>query len=84
MKLILATSKFCGPCHLLKRRLNDENIEVDTIDMEENIDAFRQYNIKGVPRLVVIEEDTVTESIQGVDDIIKKIKQHVKSKKESQ
>ena len=78
MKLILATSKFCGPCHILKRKLQDDNLEVETIDMEENTDKFRHYGVRSVPRLLIVENDEVTEVIQGSDDIIKKIKEHAK------
>ena len=78
MKIILATSKFCGPCHILKRKLQDDKLEVETIDMEENTDKFRQYGVRSVPRLLVVEDDEVTEVIQGSDDIIKKIKEHAK------
>jgi glutaredoxin len=78
MKLILATSKFCGPCHLIKRKLQDDNLEVEIIDMEENTDKFRQYGVRSVPRLLIVENEEVTEVIQGSDEIIKKIKEHVK------
>jgi glutaredoxin len=78
MKLILATSKFCGPCHILKRKLQDDNLEVETIDMEENTDKFRHYGVRSVPRLLIVENDEVTEVIQGSDEIIKKIKEHAK------
>jgi glutaredoxin len=78
MKLILATSKFCGPCHLIKRKLQDDNLEVETIDMEENTDKFRHYGVRSVPRLLVVENEEVTEVIQGSDEIIKTIKEHVK------
>jgi glutaredoxin len=78
MKLILATSKFCGPCHLIKRKLQDDNLEVETIDMEENTDKFRHYGVRSVPRLLIVENEEVTEVIQGSDEIIKKIKEHVK------
>jgi glutaredoxin len=78
MKLILATSKFCGPCHLLKRKLQDDKLEVETIDMEEDTDKFRHYSVRSVPRLLVIENDEVTETIQGSDEIIKRIKEHAK------
>ena len=78
MKLILATSKFCGPCHLLKRKLQDDKLEVETIDMEEDTDKFRHYGVRSVPRLLVIENDEVTETIQGSDEIIKRIKEHAK------
>jgi glutaredoxin len=78
MKLILATSKFCGPCHILKRKLQDDNLEVETIDMEEDTDKFRHYGVRSVPRLLIVENDEVTEVIQGSDEIIKKIKEHAK------
>jgi glutaredoxin len=78
MKLILATSKFCGPCHLIKRKLQDDNLEVETIDMEEDTDKFRHYGVRSVPRLLVVENEEVTEVIQGSDEIIKTIKEHVK------
>jgi glutaredoxin len=78
MKLILATSKFCGPCHLIKRKLQDDNLEVETIDMEENTDKFRYYGVRSVPRLLIVENEEVTEVIQGSDEIIKKIKEHAK------
>jgi glutaredoxin len=78
MKLILATSKFCGPCALLKRKLQDDKLEVETIDMEEHTDKFRHYGVRSVPRLLVVEDEEVTEVIQGSDDIIKKIKEHAK------
>jgi glutaredoxin len=78
MKLILATSKFCGPCHLIKRKLQDDNLEVETIDMEENTDKFRHYGVRSVPRLLIVENEEVTEVIQGSDEIIKTIKEHVK------
>jgi glutaredoxin len=83
MKLILATSKFCGPCALLKRKLQSDKLEVETIDMEEDTDKFRQYGVRSVPRLLVVEDDEVTEVIQGNDEIIKKIKEHDQNQKVS-
>lgn len=78
MKLVLATSAFCGPCHLLKRKLADEKLEVETIDMEQNTDKFREYDVRAVPRLIIIEDGIVTARIQGIEDILKKIKEHAK------
>jgi thioredoxin-related protein len=76
MKLILATANFCGPCQLLKRKISDEKLEVEMVEMESNMDLFKKYNVKAVPRLLVIENDELKESIQGMEDIIKKIKEH--------
>ena len=76
MKLILATANFCGPCQLLKRKISDEKLEVEMVEMESNMDLFKKYNVKAVPRLLVIENDELKESVQGMEDIIKKIKEH--------
>jgi thiol-disulfide isomerase/thioredoxin len=76
MKLILATANFCGPCQLLKRKISDEKLEVEMVEMESNMDLFKKYNVKAVPRLLVVENDELKESIQGMEDIIKKIKEH--------
>ena len=46
------------------------------VEMESNMDLFKKYNVKAVPRLLVIENDELKESIQGMEDIIKKIKEH--------
>ena len=76
MKLILATSSFCGPCLILKRKIADEKLEVETIEMESDPSLFKKYNVRSVPRLLVIDEDVLQESVQGIEDIIKKIKEH--------
>ena len=78
MKLILATSSFCGPCHILKRKISDEKLEVETIEMESDPSLFKKYNVRSVPRLLVIDEDVLQEPVQGIEDIIKKINEHAK------
>jgi glutaredoxin len=78
MKLILATSSFCGPCHILKRKITDEKLEVETVEMESDPSLFKKYSVRAVPRLLVIEDDVLQESVQGIEDIIKKIKEHAK------
>ena len=83
MKLILATSTFCGPCSLIKRRIQDENLQVEIVNMEEQPEKFKQFGVRSVPRLVVLENNEVVEIIQGSDDIIKKIKQNAQDQKVS-
>lgn len=51
---------------------------METIDLEQDTERFREYDIRAVPRLVVIEDGVVTERIQGIEDIIKKIKNYAK------
>lgn len=71
---ILATNKTCGPCTVLKNKLRTLKIEVTTKDYSNNEDKafFHDYDIRSVPRLVVVEDGKV-DIIQGIDDIIKAI-----------
>jgi glutaredoxin len=79
MKLILATAKFCGPCSQLKNKLKAASLEVETIEFENDTEFFKKHGVKSVPRLVVVDDDDNTvELIQGMDDIITKIKDHAK------
>jgi thiol-disulfide isomerase/thioredoxin len=75
-KLLLLTASFCGPCQLLKSKLLKEGLldKVELINMEDNQEPFKKYDIKSVPRLVVETSDTLFEVIQGAEDIIARIK----------
>lgn len=74
-KLILATANFCGPCRVLKTRIEKENLShlIDIQILEDNPDFFKQYSIKSVPKLISIS-DGVVDIIDGSEDIIKEIK----------
>jgi hypothetical protein len=62
---------------MLKNKIKDENLKVEVKDftISEDVEFFRKHNIKLVPRLVVEDGDNV-EIIQGMDDIIKAIKEN--------
>jgi len=74
-KLVLVSASWCGPCHGLKKRLEesglDKKIEIKEADKDSTF--FKEYNIKSVPRLLIMEGDTVIEIIQGADDIYKAV-----------
>ena len=74
-KLILATANFCGPCRVLKTRIEKENLShlIEVQILEDNPDFFKQYSIKSVPKLISIS-DGVVDIIDGSEDIIKEIK----------
>ena len=76
-KKTLLTSKFCGPCCVLKSKLALLKLTVDTKDYANLEDRafFHDYNIKSVPRLVVVSEDGTVEVIQGMEDITKAIQE---------
>jgi predicted thioredoxin/glutaredoxin len=75
-KLLLLTASFCGPCQLLKSKLQKEGLldKVELINMEDNQEPFKKFNVKSVPRLIIETSDTLFEVIQGSEDIIARIK----------
>lgn len=70
----LATSSTCGPCMVIKKKLQALQIEVPVKDASkvEDHEFFKKHNIKSVPRLVIEDGDEVT-IIQGYDDIISEL-----------
>jgi len=53
---------WCGPCQMLSPILEEVSTEVgDTakvlkVDVEENMDFARQYNVRSVPTLIIFKE----------------------------
>jgi hypothetical protein len=76
MKLILASASWCGPCKIIKSKLQSENLieKVEIKDPDTDYAFFKTNNIKSVPRLLVMDGETVVEVIQGADDIIQRIR----------
>jgi hypothetical protein len=74
-KLILATANFCGPCQVLKKQIDKENlshlIEVQTLEEDPNF--FKKYTIKAVPKLLRIDGDAV-DIFSGSEDIMQQIR----------
>jgi glutaredoxin len=72
---ILATSSSCGPCHMIKSKIQKLGLTVDIKDFSDpvNREWFTKHDIKAVPRLVIEDGDDV-QIIQGMDDIIEAIR----------
>lgn len=73
-ELILVTSKTCGPCFMLKNRIEKEGLKVTEYDAYEHLDFIREHDIRSVPRLVVLKDGEPTKVIQGMDEIVERIK----------
>jgi hypothetical protein len=73
-KLILASASFCGPCQLLKSKIAADNLTVEIKNMEDEIEFFREHDIKTVPRLLVLKGDELIDTVSGLDQILQRIK----------
>ncbi len=76
MTVTLLTNKTCGPCMVVKNKLKALNLEVDIKDFSnaDDQEIFRKYSIKSVPRLLIEDDEGNIEIIQGIDDIVDRIK----------
>lgn len=62
---------WCGPCKtytpLLKRQFElNENIQILKLDVEENIDLVREYDIKTVPTIVFFKHEKESVRLCGL------------------
>jgi glutaredoxin len=73
MKTTLATSPTCGPCFVLKNKLKEMNLSVETKDYSDssNLLWFRELGIRSVPTLIVEDEGVVVQKINSVEEILK-------------
>jgi hypothetical protein len=68
---ILATSKFCGPCKLLKVEFEKQGINIEYKDSVEDVTFFIENKIKSVPTLVMPNGDKIT----GAEAIMTSLKE---------
>lgn len=69
-KLLLFTTKTCPNCAMIKKILDEKNIDYDVIDAEENIELTSRYHITSVPTLVV--DDSVYVNASNIISYINK------------
>ena len=68
MKIIRFTASWCGPCKSLAKTLEsiETRIPIEVIDIDENGDLAVEYGIRGVPTLVMLDENNnVTKRMVG-------------------
>jgi thioredoxin 1 len=68
MKRILRfTASWCEPCKALAMNLESANIEmpIEVVDVDVHDDLAREYGIRGVPTLVMLDENIEVKRIVG-------------------
>ena len=72
-KLLIFTAIWCRPCQQLKPYLKDleDFIECNIIDTDDDPALTQQYNIRGVPTIVLVEDDKELARTVGVQSASK-------------
>ena len=67
-KVLRFTASWCQPCKMLARILEDipTDYTIEVIDIDESEELAIQYGVRGVPTLVMLQNDIETKRIVGM------------------
>ncbi len=70
MKILKFSASWCAPCKMLAGMIEnaelDKKVEIQEIDIDENMDMARKFNVRGVPTLVVMEGEAELRRLTGL------------------
>ena len=67
MKILRFTASWCGPCKSLAMNLEQANLQmpIEIIDIDVQSDVAVEYGIRGVPTLVMLDENIEVKRLVG-------------------
>lgn len=70
MKVLKFQASWCQPCKMLGRVIEDAKeqikLPIEEVDIDENMELAKKYNVRGVPMLVVVDDnDNVVRTKNG-------------------
>jgi len=66
-KIIRFTAEWCGPCKTLAKNLESAQIDIpiEVIDIDKDNKLAIEYNVRGIPTLIMINEGKELRRITG-------------------
>ena len=60
-------ASWCGPCKALAKNLEVANIEmpIEVVDIDEQPELATEFGIRGVPTMVMMEDNVATKRLVG-------------------
>lgn len=81
MKILKFAAEWCGPCKMLSATIEKYykgDVQIENIDIDESQEVAIRYNIRGVPTLVLLDDNGVElrrkSGMMMIDDLEKFIK----------
>ncbi len=66
-KIVRFTASWCGPCKMLAKTLEriETDVPIEVIDVDEQPEIATEFGIRGVPTLVMVEDNVATKRLVG-------------------
>lgn len=64
IEVLKFSANWCKPCKILASTLKDA-VEIKSIDVEQDIETARKYNIRNVPTLVFLRNGVEVHRVSG-------------------
>ena len=65
VKVFRFTAEWCNPCKMLAKVLEQEGIDIPTIDVDKNKELAAKYGIRSIPAIVIEQANGSFEVISG-------------------
>lgn len=75
MKILQFSADWCGPCKMMKPRLESfatemgDRVDLELINVDENADLTAKYEVKNIPTFIFIKDDKVVKRLIGAQPI---------------
>lgn len=74
-KALYFTAPWCGPCQVLKPRIQSLGLPIQFIDVDQNQSMAQQYGVRNVPTIILINNGTQVSRMVGNNINTETIKQ---------
>ncbi len=66
-KIVRFTASWCGPCKMLAKTLEqiETDVPMEVIDIDEQPELATEFGIRGVPTLVMVEDNVAGKRLVG-------------------
>jgi thioredoxin 1 len=70
-KVLRFTASWCGPCKMLAKNLESVKTElpIEVVDIDVYTELATEYGIRGVPTLVMVEDDVEKKRLVGMKSL---------------